>query len=409
MRPLRTATIGILIALPILAPATPSSGAGLGTIDGLYSGTGKIGAGVETTMVVVGRAGVPSTGVGAVALNVTVTEPTASSFLTVWPTGSARPLASNLNFTAGQTVANSVLTKVGAGGTISIYNNTGAVHVVIDVIGWFPDNQSYVGLTPARLADSRNSPTVDGRFSNTGPLGQAVATGLTVVGHGGVPSTGVGAVALNVTAANPTRSSFLTVWPSGTGRPTASNLNFVAGQTVPNMVIAKVGAGGQVSIYNNTGSVDVVVDVLGWFPAGSAFTPLVPARMLDTRLTTSIVGGATTDVAITGQPGGPPAGAGAVVLNVTITNPAGPSFLTIWPTGNARPLSSNLNFVGGQTVPNLVIMKLGTGGRVSLFTPTPSADVVIDVLGWFPVSGSFNGLVPARLMDTRSPLAPSAR
>ena len=404
---LRQAALGIALTLLVgSVTTTTTTAAGPGTIDGLYSGTGKIAAGKETTMVVVGRAGVPLTGVGAVALNVTVTEPSASSFLTVWPTGTPRPLASNLNFTAGQTVANSVLTKVGAGGTISVYNNTGAVHVVIDVVGWFPDNQSYVGLTPARLADSRNSPTVDGTFTNTGPIGQATTTNLTVVGRGSVPATGVGAVALNVTVTNPTRSSFLTVWPSGAGRPTASNLNFVAGQTVPNMVVAKVGAGGQVSIYNNTGSVDVVVDVLGWFPASSAFTPLIPARLLDTRLTTSIVGGTTTDVAITGQPGGPPTGAGAVVLNVTITNPAGPSFLTVWPTGSTRPLSSNLNFVGGQTVPNLVIVKLGTGGKISLFTPTPSADVVIDVLGWFPVSGSFAGLVPARLMDTRSASGP---
>lgn len=93
------------------------------------------------------------------------------------------------------------------------------------------------------------------------------------MGRGGVPATGVGAVALNVTATNPTRSSFLTVWPSGAGRPTASNLNFVAGQTMPNMVIAKVRTGGQVSIDNNTGNVDVVVDVLGWFRRAAPSLP----------------------------------------------------------------------------------------------------------------------------------------
>ena len=146
MSRLRQAVLGIALTLLIGSPVTTTAAAvAPGTSDGLYSGTGKIAAGVATTMVVVGRAGVPATGVGAVALNVTVTEPTASSFLTVWPTGTRRPLASNLNFTADQTVANSVLTKIGAGGTISIYNNTGAVHVVIDVVGWVPDNQSYVG------------------------------------------------------------------------------------------------------------------------------------------------------------------------------------------------------------------------------------------------------------------------
>jgi hypothetical protein len=297
-------------------------------------------------------------------------------------------------------VANSVLTPLGTDGKISIYNNGGAVHVVIDVVGWFPADEAFVGLTPARLVDSRNSPTIDGMFSNTGPIGQTSTANITVLGRGGVPSSGVGAVALNVTATNPTRPSFLTVWPSGAGRPTASNLNVVAGQTVPNMVIVKVGDAGQVSIYNNAGSVNVVVDVLGWFPTGSAFSPLVPARLLDTRTTSSVVAGVPTEVQITGLPGGPPSGAGAVALNVTITNPAAPSFLTIWPTGVARPLSSNLNFGAGQTVPNMVLVKLGSGGKISLFTPT-NADVVIDVLGSFPASGSFIGLVPARLMDTR--------
>ncbi len=396
---------GIALALPVVLPATPSSAAGAATIDGQYSGTGKISAGAETTMVVVGRGGIPATGVGAVALNVTVTEPTTASYLTVWPTGASRPLASNLNFSAGQTVANSVITKVGTNGSISIFNNSGAAHVVVDVLGWFPDNQSYSGLTPARLADTRNSPTVDGQESNTGPIPATGITNVTVVGRGGVPAGGVGAVALNVTATDPTSASFITVWPAGSARPTASNLNVVAGQTVPNMVIAKVGANGQVSVYNDAGSVNVAVDVLGWFPTGAAYNSMVPARLLDTRLTTPIVGGATTDVPIGGQPGGPPAGATAVALNVTVTQPAGPSFLTVWPSGSAQPLSSNLNFVGGETVPNMVIVRLGAGGKISLFTETPSAHVVIDVLGWFTGTGSFNGLVPARLMDTRGGFA----
>ncbi len=400
MSRLRTVLAALAVLTIHVVVPTVASAAGPATIDGLYSGIGQIGAGAVTTMTVVARGGVPPTGVGAVALNVTATEPTTASFLTVWPTGAPRPLASNLNFTAGQTVANAVITKVGADGTISIFNNSGAVHVVVDVVGWFPDNQSYVGVTPARLADTRNSPTIDGRFSNTGPRGQANVADVTVVNRAGVPASGVGAVALNVTATDPTTASFLTVWPTGAGRPTASNLNFVPGQTVPNMVIAKVGAGGQVSIYNNSGNVDVVVDVLGWFPSGNTFTPLVPARLLDTRLSSSLVGGTTTDVTITGAPGGPPAGAGAVALNVTITNPAGSSFLTVWPSGAARPLSSNLNFGASQTVPNMVIVKLGTSGKISLFTPV-GADVVIDVLGWFPATGSFTGLVPARLMDTR--------
>ena len=255
------------------------------TIDGQFAALGPIGQTSSTNLTVVGRGAVPPTGVGAVALNVTATNPTAGSFLTVWPTGADRPLASNLNYGIGQTVPNMVIVPVAANGQISIYNNTGSVDVIVDVLGWFPTVNSYTGLTPARLMDTRpSSPTIDGQFAALGPIGQISSTNLTVVGRGGVPPTGVGAVALNVTATNPTRSSFLTVWPTGADRPLASNLNYGIGQTVPNMVIVPVGANGQISIYNNTGTVDVIVDVLGWFPTGASYTGLTPARQMDTRV-----------------------------------------------------------------------------------------------------------------------------
>jgi endonuclease YncB( thermonuclease family) len=104
-----------------------------------------------------------------------------------------------------------------------------------------------------------------------------------------VPASGVDAVAINVTVTNPTLPSYLTVWPTGTPQPTAANLNFVPGQTVPNMIIAKVGANGRISIFNFHGSTDVIVDVLGWFPAGAGYTGLSPARLMDSRSDTRVV------------------------------------------------------------------------------------------------------------------------
>ena len=79
----------------------------------------------------------PATGVSAVVLNVTVTQTTAPSFLTVFPTGEALPLAANLNYVAGQTVPNLVTAKLGANGRISLYNAAGSTHVVADVAGWY--------------------------------------------------------------------------------------------------------------------------------------------------------------------------------------------------------------------------------------------------------------------------------
>ena len=204
--------------------------------------------------------GVPDSGVSAVVLNVTVTEPTAGGFLTAWPSGAGRPLASNLNYVAGQTVPNLVAVKVGAGGKVDLFNYAGAAHVGVDVAGWYGEAGSPVGglltpVTPSPLLDTRAGAKV-------GPDG---TLGLQVTGRGGVPASGVSAVVLNVTATEPTATGFLTAWPAGPPRPLASNLNFSAGQTVPYLVMVKVGAGGVVNLFNFSGSTHVIADVAGWY------------------------------------------------------------------------------------------------------------------------------------------------
>jgi hypothetical protein len=171
--------------------------------------------------------------VGSVVLNVAVTNPTAASFLTVWPAGQPRPTAANLNYVAGETVANLVVVKVDEHGIFSLFNYAGRTDVVVDVLGWFPQEGSFGGMVPARLMDTRAGyPTTDQSFAGIGGLGWSGTQNLTVVGRAGVPAD-AGAVALNVAVTNPTASSFLTVWPAGESRPTAANLNFTRGQTVP--------------------------------------------------------------------------------------------------------------------------------------------------------------------------------
>jgi hypothetical protein len=102
-----------------------------------------------------------------------------------------------------------------------------------------------------------------------------------------------------VTVTNPTVAGYVTVWPAGQPIPTASNLNFVPGQTVPNMVVVPLGANGQVSIFVNGGTADVIVDVLGWFPTGMAFSGLTPARLMDTRLAPAYPIGPTRSALVT--------------------------------------------------------------------------------------------------------------
>ena len=232
----------------------------LDTRDGTGGTLGPLGPGQSIDLQVSGVAGV-SEGSVAVALNVTATEPTHPSYLTVWPTGEDRPLASSVNMAPRQTVPNLVLAKLGDGGRVSIYNHSGASHVVVDVLGCFGDGVAsrFVPLSPARVLDTR-----DGTGAPRQRLGRG-AMSVRLAGRGGVPSSGASAVLVNVTAVTPSEGTYVTVFPSGLERPLASNLNAVAGQVVPNMVIARLGADGAASIYNNSGDVDLVADVVGYF------------------------------------------------------------------------------------------------------------------------------------------------
>jgi len=278
--------------------------------------------------------------------------------------------------------------------------DSGNTDVIFDVAGYVSiptttpgTNGLYTPVVPARILDTR---TGNGGFS--APVGPGQTINVQIGGRAlsGIPATGVAAAVLNVTATGATAGSYLTVYPMGASQPLASNLNFLTGQTVPNRVIVKVGTNpqtstsGWVSIFIGAGSVNVVADVGGWFtdgtdPAatGAAFVGMTPTRLIDTRNGHGpIGGGGTLILPIAGQ-NGVPTTAKAVVLNVTVTGPTAPSFLTVWPDGATQPLASDLNYVAGQTVPNLVVVKVGTSGAVDFFNGVGSTDLVVDVVGWY--------------------------
>ena len=256
--------------------------------------------------------------------------------------------------------------------------------------------------------------TVDGEAAGGGPIGAGQTINLRVTGRADVPATGVGAVVLNVTTVDQTQSTFVTIWPAGAPRPYASNLNPTPSIIQPNLVIAKVGAAGEISIYNNSGSVDVVVDVQGWFPAplGQAYTPLLPARILETRSGLSTIDGAangvgalgpgeTLDLQVTGRADVPSSNVSAVVVNVTAVNQTSPTFLAVFPSGTQRPNTSNLNPNPGVTAPNLVIAKVSSSGKVTIYNNSGTVDVIADIQGWFPIGPTYTPLDPSRLLDTR--------
>ena len=266
------------------------------------------------------------------------------------------------------------------------------------------DPGGFNSITPTRALDTRNGA---GCVSGT--------RNLTLGGQFGVPADAA-AVLLNVTVDAPWGAGFLTVFPAGATRPTASNLNFTPGLTVPNAVTVRLGTGGAVSIYASNGCPHVIVDVAGSYTSGPAggggFEPLDrPTRLLDTRepgpLRGCLNGTRTLQVPM---PSVVPTGALAIQLNVTVVEPSGSGFLTIYPGGTSRPVASSLNYVPGQIVANSVTVKLGVGaaaGQLSFYASNGCPQVVIDAAGSFlngpsTVAGGLNPTNPTRILDTRN-------
>ena len=263
----------------------------------------------------------------------------------------------------------------------------------------------YTALTPKRIMDTRTG--TGAPMTKVGPGGRVTLT---------IPGLPVGttAVTLNVTVTNPTAAGHLTVYPAGATQPTASNVNFVRGQTVANLVVVSVGPGGKVTFYNSAGTVDVIADLAGYYTPtlGALFIGRALDRILDTRIGLGASKATSVSRTVTLVVPGLPAGTTAVAVNVTVTNPTAAGHLTVYPTGKARPTASNLNFVRGLTRANMVIVPVGTGGSISFYNSAGTVDLVADVAGVYaPTKGShFTALSPTRVLDTRSGLgSPTAK
>ena len=274
-------------------------------------------------------------------------------------TATVSGLANNTIYTFRVTASNQAGTSVGSSPSLAVT----------------PRKVGFTGSAPTRVLDTRL-----GIGAAKAKLGAGAKLTLTI--HG-LPA-GTTAVALNVTATNPSSAGNLTAYPGGGTLPGTSNLNYVAGQTIPNMVIVPLGPGNTVTFYNSAGTVNVIADVLGTFAPGSGagFTGMTPTRVLDTRLgigaaKAKLGAGAKLTLTIHGLP----AGTTAVALNVTATNPSSAGNLTAYPGGGTLPGTSNLNYVAGQTIPNMVIVPLGPGNTVTFYNSAGTVNVIADVLG----------------------------
>ena len=215
------------------------------------------------------RAGIPADA-SAVVLTVTATEPVAGGFAAVTPCGTPPTGTSNLNFGSGRDRAEPVVVQPGAGGAICVTSNV-AAHLIVDVFGAFAADADIGLVEPQRLVDTREDPA-------TRPGAGSVVV-VPIAGTAGVPEDATG-IMVNLTAADPRGSGFLTAYPCNAGPPTASNLNVRAGVNRANFVLVAPDADGEICVFTS-GPSDVIIDLLGW--VGDDFVGTVPTRLLDTR------------------------------------------------------------------------------------------------------------------------------
>ena len=261
-----------------------------------------------------------------------------------------------------------------------------------------------VSLTPSRLLDTR---------SGTGPLRNGQTVTLPVAGVAGIASK-PSAVLVNITVTDATSDGFVTAYASGGAMPATSNGNFQIGKVSATLALVPVGADGAIALsVRLAGTVQLVVDVQSYIPGGAvteagAVVPVTPTRLWDTRDpgNAAVGAGKTLDVKVT-DVAGVPADATAVFVNVTVTEPQASGYLTVFPSGEAIPATSNLNFVKGLTVPNLALVKVGSGGSISIQNGSPgTAQVIVDIQGYVmagtpTAAGAVVPVSPTRIVDTR--------
>jgi hypothetical protein len=353
-------------------------------------GTHPLAAGAPLAVpIVTATSGVPSDA-QLVAMNVTVVGPSAGGFLTVAPNGVPMPEVSNLNFQPGQTVPNLVLARV-ANGKVDVQISAGAAHVLFDVVGWFGSGQTVTpgarlaAQTPARKLDSRNGLGMPGGAAR--PLNPGETIEVQVV----PPNSGVKGVVLNLTGVGPTAVTYVTAYPGDqVVRPYTSNLNLVPGQIRPNLVMVGVSPQGTVKLFNESGAVHLLADVVGTFtgtsaldadPTGRVLALDRPQRMVDTRTTGGALGaGQTATPSFATVEAATVPSVKGLVANVTAVRVTAPTYLTVFPPDAPRPTdASNLNAAPGEDVPNLAVAALSADDRLGVFNFQGSVYYIVDV------------------------------
>ena len=389
-------------------------------------GTNKtLGAETLVTAQITSAGGMVPSGAQAVVVNVTaIDHSSTSTYVTAYPAGGSIPYASNINLAGGKVESNLAIVQLSAGGAISLYNAAGSTDVIVDVQGYFGTPSGPAGefhtMPPLRRCDSRSSTGCLG--SATGPLQggkwrDVVLSGLptgAAVSTPSIPSMGAAAAVFNLTATGGTAPTFVSIAPAldnhacPAAQPAFSNVNPSAGIALPNRVISLLGPNQDVCVYNAVGSINLILDVNGWFgsssaPAGSLFFSVPPTRVCDTRPTSGsacalrapgLTPRVVDPIGIAGVivvPADDPHSTTPVAVVANLTGIAGTAatYFTLFPSDAAhQPTASDLNPSAGEVIANLAVVGLSTttsnhDGDVSLYNAAGDINAILDVAGWF--------------------------
>ena len=256
-----------------------------------------------------------------------------------------------------------------------------------------------VSMSPSRVLDTRET------SGGSGP----VAPGSPVtVELSGVPADAAAAV-VNVTATNAQGSGFFSVWDCDGTAPGTSSGNYVGIGTVAANVITSTNADAEICVATGDAPADVLVDVMGYYPAGSGVVTIAPTRSLDTRLSSSGSGPVVPGSHVTATLDDIPADATAAIVNITATNATADGYFTVWDCDGPAPSTSNGNYVGVTTIANSAITPIGDQSQICVQTGDGAADILVDTVGYLTADSGCTAVSPARLLDTRdtdTPLAP---
>jgi hypothetical protein len=351
-------------------------------------------------LVVAGTSAVP-TGATAVVLNLTITGALSGGYVTAYPAGQPRPDVSAINVERpGQTIANLVTVPLGVGGAVSLFTSAGT-HLIADAQGYYvPAGTATAGrLVPAgptRLVDTRT-----GVGGLSGRLTAGADVEINIAGLAAVP-VDVDSAVLKVTVTDAVGAGYWSLYPAGTARPDASNLNVeFPGQTMASQAIVRL-TNGRLRVFAETGG-HLLIDFVGYFTGVTAptattglFVPVNPGRVLDTRQGFLRPGeDRSLEVPVAGRFNLPTGGIAAVVLNTTATD-ASAGFVAVWPARQYRPNASSLNAsADGQTIASHVITPVTAAG-FAVYTEH-GAHLIADISGWFtgdPVVATVGAMVP---------------